>query len=150
MQEVQKKALEDGYISCQGRYDDDPFETMYMSVCRLQTPPQYTMEIMVPTGHVASFELVESKASVYEDPSNPTRFVLHHYDNVLIFQFDRMDELTAIMKEMPSQVFETETKKENTAPDHNALNKHSASKDAEKVCLCVCPCLLSSCLLYVS
>lgn len=132
VQEVQKKALEDGYISCQGRYDDDPFETMYMSVCRLQTPPQYTMEIMVPTGHVASFELVESKASVYEDPSNPTRFVLHHYDNVLIFQFDRMDELTAIMKEMPSQVFETETKKENTAPDHNALNKHSASKDAEK------------------
>lgn len=94
------KALADGYETCQGKFDTDPFEMLYVKVSK----EDKRLTVMIESGEELGFDL-SAKAFLFEDTAQSNTIVLDYHTNIIIFQFPSTESLIAFMKNMPEEVF---------------------------------------------
>lgn len=83
--EVAQKAKSEGYQSCQGKFDVDPFEPLYVKVDR----PSKALTVMVESGEELGFDL-SSKAFIFEDTAEANTIVLDYHGNIIVFKVPRV------------------------------------------------------------
>jgi len=79
--ETRQRALKQGFTVTSGKFEGDPFETLFIKI----NTKEKRLLCLIEIGHEIEFDL-STNCYVFEDSANPKSFVLDYRNTIIVFK----------------------------------------------------------------